>query len=127
MKLYLSEEQFVDLFWKTYERKMSDAYTASVGDAIAWRIFQEFDVDTKDTLAGAMWNLEEFDDPLMAVHIIGAKFHKSFRQVGPIDAPLLNGIVWTALRDAPMFWSSLDKACKALTNEEVSRYALEEE
>lgn len=119
MKTYLTEDEFVELFWQEMTRKMDANYNAETGDKIAWHLFQEFEKDVKETLAGSMWGIDKFegDD---AKDLIGYQFHKTFRQADPIDARYLNGIVWTCLQDAPVFWKCMDKVCKVLASKELS-------
>jgi hypothetical protein len=121
MKTYLTEDEFVEIFWQEMDRKMSAKYAAATGDKIAWNLFQEFEKDIKDTLAGSMYGIEDFDGD-NASELIGYQFHKSFRQTDPIDARYLNGIVWTCLQDAPMFWKCMDKACKILVSEDLAEH-----
>ena len=119
MKTYLTENEFVEVFWHLMDRKMTANYSASTGDKIAWHLFQEFEKDVKETLEGAMYGIEEFESD-NAANLIGYQFHKSFRQTDPIDARYINGIVWTCLQDAPTFWKCMDKACKILVNEDLA-------
>lgn len=121
MKTYLTEDEFVEIFWQEMDRKMSAKYAASTGDMIAWNLFQEFEKDIKDTLAGSMYGIEDYDGD-NASGLIGYQFHKSFRQTDPIDARYLNGIVWTCLQDAPVFWKCMDKACKILVSEDLAEH-----
>jgi hypothetical protein len=121
MKTYLTEDEFVEIFWQEMNRKMSTDYSAATGDKIAWNLFQEFEKDVKDTLAGSMYGIEDFDGD-NASELIGYQFHKSFRQTDPIDARYLNGIVWTCLQDAPVFWKCMDKACKILANKNLAEH-----
>lgn len=39
---------------------------------------------------------------------VGYNFHKGFRQYDPIDAPLLNGIVWTCINTSDLFWETMN-------------------
>jgi hypothetical protein len=39
---------------------------------------------------------------------VGYNFHKGFRQIDPIDAPLLNGIVWTCIGNSDLFWETMN-------------------
>ena len=39
---------------------------------------------------------------------VGYNFHKGFRQTDPIDAPLLNGIVWTCIGSSELFWNTMN-------------------
>lgn len=41
--------------------------------------------------------------------LVGYTFHKGFRQIDPIDAPLLNGIVWTCIGSSDLFWDTMHK------------------
>lgn len=118
MKTYLSADEFAEVVWYLLDRKMRDNYTAGVGDSILWGMFREFEKDVKETLASSTYGIEEFSGN--ANEVIGAQFHKSFRQCDPIDARYINGIVWTCLQDAPVFWKCMDKACKILVSEELA-------
>jgi len=121
MKTYLTDDEFVEVFWKQLERKMTANYGASVGDKIIWSMFQEFESDVKGTLKGAMHGIEDFtgDD---ATHLIGYQFHKSFRQTDPIDAKYINGILWTCMQEAGIFWKAMDKACKILVSQDLAEH-----
>lgn len=39
---------------------------------------------------------------------VGYNFHKGFRQHGVIDAPLMDGIVWTCIGDSNLFWETMN-------------------
>ena len=43
---------------------------------------------------------------------VGYNFHKGFRQYDPIDAPLLNGIVWTCISNSNLFWETMNDISK---------------
>ena len=75
--------------------------------------------DVKETLEGAMWGIEDFQGE-NAIDLIGYQFHKSFRQVDVIPAKHIDGIVWSCLQDAPVFWKCMEKACKILVSEEAA-------
>lgn len=117
MKTYLTPEQFTNLFWSFMERKMS-SYNRSttLGDKIIWSMFQEYKKDVMETLEGSMWGIDIFIGE-RAVDLIGPQFHKSFRQTDVIPAKHIDMIIWSSMQDATVFWSCLDRACKALTNE----------
>lgn len=119
MKTYLTEQEFADLFFKTYELKMTANYSAEVSDRILWHMFEQYEDIVKETLIGAMWNIEEYDGE-KAIDLIGYQFHKSFRQVDVIPAKHIDGILWTCMQESPVFWKSLEKACKILTSEDAA-------
>lgn len=125
MKTYLSNNEFVELFWNLYDRKMTANFSAETGDKIIWAMFQEFEKDVKETLEGSMHGLDEFNGG-NANELIGYQFHKAFRQCDPINARYINGIIWTCMQDAPVFWKCMDKACNILTSEELSNHYKEE-
>ena len=66
-----------------------------------------------------MWGIEDFQGE-NAIDLIGYQFHKSFRQVDVIPAKHIDGIVWSCLQDAPVFWKCMEKACKILVSEEAA-------
>ena len=119
MKTYLSSKEFADLFFKKYESRMTANYRAELGDRILWSMFQQYEKDVKETLEGSMWNIDEFEGD-NAIDLIGYKFHKSFRQVDVIPAKHIDGIVWTCIQDAPVFWKCMEKACKILTSKDAA-------
>lgn len=126
MKTYLTTEEFATLFFNKYGRSMQATFNASVADRIIWSMFQEFEKDVKETLEGAMWNIDEFTGD-NASELIGYQFHKSFRQTDPIDARYINGILWTCMQDAPIFWKTMDRCCKILVSEEAAEVYKDEE
>jgi hypothetical protein len=120
MKTYLTSDQFVKLFWELFERKMTTySPVATQCDRILWNIFQEYEKDVKETLEGSMWGIDEFDGE-SANELIGYQFHKSFRQVDVIPAKHIDGIVWSCMQDAAVFWKCMDRACKILVNESAA-------
>lgn len=121
MKTYLTETEFVNLFWELYDRKMQPAHSphSGVSDRIIWSMFQQYEKEVKETLEGAMWGIEDFQSE-NANELIGYQFHKSFRQVDVIPAKHIDGIVWSCLQDAPVFWKCMEKACKILVSEEAA-------
>ncbi len=126
MKTYLTSEEFADLFFKLHERKMSNYNPAeSTCDRIIYSMFQEYAKDVKETLEGAMWNIDEFEGD-NANDLIGYQFHKSFRQVGVINAKHIDSILWSCIQDAPVFWMVMEKTCKILTSEELAGHYKEE-
>lgn len=120
MKTYLTPEEFVNVFWKLMDDKLSRYnQAATTCDNIVWRMFQEYEKDVKETLEGSMWGIEEFTGE-NANELIGYQFHKSFRQVDVIPAKHIDGIVWSCIQDAPVFWKCMDKACKILVSEDLA-------
>lgn len=119
MNTYLTPEQFVNLFWSTYKRKMEGNYTAELSDRILWNMFETYEKDVKETLEGSMWGLEDFTGE-NAVDLIGYQFHKSFRQTDVIPAKHIDGIVWSCMQEAPVFWKSMNRACKILVTEDAA-------
>jgi len=118
MKTYLTSEEFVDLFFKTYEQRMTGQYNAELSDKILWSMFQQYEKDVKETLEGSMWNIEEFTGE-NAIDLIGYQFHKSFRQTDVIPAKHIDGIVWSCIQEAPLFWKCMEKVCKILVSEDA--------
>lgn len=126
MNIYLTSEEFADLFFKLHERKMSNYNpAASQCDFIIYSMFQEYAKDVKETLEGSMWGVEEFAGE-NANDLIGYQFHKSFRQVGVINAKHIDSIIWSCMQDAPVFWKCMEKACKILTSEDLAEHYKEE-
>ncbi len=126
MNIYLNSEEFADLFFKLHERKMSNYNPAeSTCDRIIYNMFREYEKDVKETLEGAMWNIDEFDGE-NANDLIGYQFHKSFRQVGVIDAKHIDIILWSCIQDAPVFWKCMEKACNILTSKDLAEHYKEE-
>lgn len=125
MKTYLSPEEFVNVFWHLFERKMQSNYSAEISDKIIWSMFQEYEKDVKETLEGSLWNIDEFTGE-NANELIGYQFHKSFRQVDVIPAKHIDSIVWSCMQEAPVFWKCMEKACKILASEELSENYKEE-
>ena len=120
MKVYLSSEQFVNLFWDLFKRKMGRYNpNATTGDNIIWAMFQEYETEVKETLEGAMWNIEDYDGE-KAVDLIGYQFHKSFRQTDVIPAKHIDGIIWQCIQDSVVFWKCLESACMTLTKENAA-------
>ena len=119
MKTYLTEKEFVKLFWGFYERKMSYSTQAGVSDRIIWSMFQTYEKEVKETLEGSMWDIANFQGE-NAMELIGYQFHKMFRQIDVIPAKHIDGIVWSCLQDAPIFWKCMEKACKILTSEDAA-------
>lgn len=127
MKTYLTPEQFVNVFWSLYDRKMSPHHSphAGVSDRIIWSMFQEYEKDVKETLEGSLWGIDEFNGE-NADELIGYQFHKSFRQTDVIPAKHIDGIVWSCIQDAPVFWKCMERACKILTNEAAAEIYADE-
>lgn len=125
MKTYLEPEEFVNVFWKLMDRKMSANYNADTSDKIIWSMFQEYETEVKETLEGAMWNIDEFDGE-NASDLIGYQFHKSFRQVDVIPSKHIDSIVWSCMQDAPVFWKCMERACKILTSKDLAEDYKEE-
>lgn len=120
MKTYLTEKEFVKLFWEFYERRMSYSTQTGVSDRIIWSMFQTYEKEVKETLEGSMWGIDEFKGD-NAKDLIGLQFHKSFRQTDVIPAKHIDAIVWSCLQDAPVFWKCMEKACKILTSEDAAQ------
>lgn len=125
MKTYLTPEQFVELFWSLMDRKMTANFNPSTSDKIIWAMFQEYEKDVKETLEGAMWGIDEFESD-NANELIGYQFHKSFRQVDVIPAKHIDGILWSCMQDAPIFWKCLERACKILTSKDAAEIYADE-
>lgn len=125
MKTYLTPTEFADTFFKLYGARMNNTMLSSVSDDIVWRMFKQYEKDVKETLEGCLWGVEKYqgDD---ALDLIGYTFHKRFRQVDVIDSPHIDGIIWTCLQDAPIFWECLAKACHFLTSEDAPKLYKEE-
>lgn len=119
MKTYMSSAEFANLFFTIFEQKMSQNHNAEVSDRIIYSMFTEYEKDVKESLEGAMWDIEEFDGE-DASHLIGYQFHKSFRQIGVIEAKHIDSILWTCMQDAPIFWKTMEKSCKILTSEDAA-------
>ena len=121
MKTYLTEKEFVKLFWEFYERKMSLSHSphAGISDRIVWSMFQTYEKEVKETLEGSMWQIDIFQGE-NAKDLIGYEFHKCFRQTDVIPAKHIDCIVWSCLQDAPIFWKCMEKACKILTSEDAA-------
>lgn len=119
MKTYLTSEEFVDLFFKTYKQRLTGQYNAELSDKILWSMFQQYEKDVKETLEGSMWNIEEFTGE-NAIDLIGYQFHKSFRQTDVIPAKHIDGIVWSCIQEAPLFWKCMEKVCKILVSEDAA-------
>ena len=127
MKTYLSSEEFADLFFKLHEGKMSKYNpAASQCDHIIYSMFQTYQKDVKETLEGAMWNIDEFTGD-NANELIGYQFHKSFRQAGVIDEKHIDSILWSCMQDAPVFWKCMEKACKILASKDLAEYHKQED
>ena len=77
MKIYLTSEQFVSLFWALMDRKMNSIHTntASQCDRILWSLFEVYEKDVKATLKDAMWGIEDFNSERPS-ELIGYQFHK---------------------------------------------------
>jgi hypothetical protein len=126
MKVYLTPEEFVNLFWELMTRRMSNYNpNASQCDRIAWNLFQEFEEDIKETLEGSMWGIDEFTGD-NAADLIGYQFHKTFRQTDVINHRYIDAIIWSCLQDAPVFWRQMDRACKILASEDAAELYKEE-
>ena len=120
MKTYLSDKEFVELFWQRLSLKMNNyAAKPSQCDRILWNLFQEFEKDIKETLEGAMWDIDEFTGD-NAADSIGYQFHKTFRQTDVIDHRYIDAIIWQCLQDAPAFWQVMNRTCKILTSKEAA-------
>lgn len=119
MKTYLTDKEFADLFFKLHDRAMTSNYDATGADRIIHSMFCEYDTEVKETLEGAMWNIDEFTGD-KAIDLIGYQFHKSFRQVDVIPARHIDSILWICMQDAPVFWKVLEKACKILVSKEAA-------
>lgn len=117
MKTYLTEKEFVKMFWEFYERKMS--FRAEASDRIVWSMFQTYEKEVKETLEGSMWQIDIFQGE-NAMELIGCEFHKCFRQTDVIPAKHIDHIVWSCLQEAPIFWKCMEKACKILTSEDAA-------
>lgn len=115
MKTYLTDEQFVTLFWELYVKRMEFYHIgASQCDKILWNLFTEFEEDIKDTLLGSLWGIDTYDGEEASAWI-GYQFHKTFRQADVIEHRYIDAIIWQLLQDAPKFWESMNKACNILT------------
>lgn len=120
MQTYLTPDEFVKLIWDSLDRKMSNYNrSASQCDSILWYLFQKFEKDIKETLEGAMWNIDEYEGK-NANELIGYQFHKSFRQTDVIDSPCIDSVIWSCMQDAPVFWQVMERACKILTNKDIA-------
>ena len=119
MKTYLTEQEFVNVFWKFYERSMTANYNADTSDKILWGMFQEYETDVKETLEGSLWNIDEYERD-KSIELIGYQFHKSVRQTDVIPAKHIDGIVWTCMQTAPVFWKALERACKVLQSADAA-------
>ena len=120
MKTYLTDKEFVKLFWEFYERKMSYSTQTEASDRIIWSMFRTYEKEVKETLEGSMWDIANFQGE-NASELIGYQFHKSFRQTDVIPAKHIDDIVWSCLQDAPIFWKCMEKACKILTSEDAAQ------
>ena len=110
MKTYLTNEQFVTLFWELYTRRLQYNQTgANRCDLILWQLFTEFEKDIKDTLEGSLYGIETYDGE-DAGGYIGYQFHKSFRQTDVIEHRYIDSIIWQLLQDAPLFWKCMKNA-----------------
>lgn len=119
MKTYLSGEEFANLFFRDFETRMVGKYNAELSDRIIWSLFQQYEKEVKETLEGSMWNIDEFEGD-KAIDLIGYQFHKSFRQTDVIPAKHIDGIIWSCIQNAPIFWKCLEKSCKILTSEDAA-------
>jgi hypothetical protein len=120
MKTYLTATEFADLLFNTYKRRMATNHSAELSDRILWSMFQHYEKDVKETLEGSMWQIDTYDGE-NAIDLIGYDFHKTFRQVDVIPAKHIDGIVWSCMQEAPIFWKCLEKVCKILTNEDAAK------
>jgi hypothetical protein len=125
MKTYLTSKEFADLFFKLHEEKMSRNYTSSTTDRIIYDMFCQYEKDVKETLEGAMWDIDQYEGE-DASHSIGYQFHKSFRQTDVIPAKHIDGILWSCMQDAEVFWKTMEKACKILQSKDAAELYKEE-
>jgi hypothetical protein len=126
MKVYLTTEEFANLFWELFERRMSKYNpNASQCDRILWNLFQDYETVIKETLEGAMWNIDEFEGE-NAADLIGYQFHKTFRQTDVIDDKHIDGVIWSCMQDAPVFWRVMNRACKILASADAAELYKEE-
>jgi hypothetical protein len=88
-------------------------------DRIIASMFSEYEKDVKDTLEGSMWGIEDFEGN-NANELIGYQFHKSFRQTDVIPAKHIDGILWSCMQDAPLFWYAMERACRILVSEDAA-------
>lgn len=123
MKTYLTDTEFVEVFWRELERRMDYHYGtgASTGDTILWYLFRKYEKDIKETLEGSLYGIDEYSGD-KASNLIGYQFHKSFRQVDVINDPCIDTVIWTCLQDAPVFWKCMDKACKILISADLAEH-----
>lgn len=77
-------------------------------DEILLSIFNRYEKDVIETLAGSL-PYEKIDYSL--IDYVGSNFHKSFRQIDVIDAPMLDSIVWKCLSESNLFWNKLKDVC----------------
>jgi hypothetical protein len=127
MKTYLTSTEFSKLFFEQFKQKMQNYNRAeSTSDRIIWHMFSEYEKEIKETLEGSMWGVDEYTGE-SAIDVIGHSFHKSFRQTDVIPAKHIDGIVWSCMQDAPIFWKCMEKACKILTSEDAAEIYKDEE
>lgn len=89
-----------DLFMLIYEDKKKGKWVKG-SDAILSYIFDKYTFEIKDTFNISCQNSE--GDRC----ILGAVFHKTFRQVEVLPRSELNTITWLALQDAKIFWEAM--------------------
>ena len=116
MKTYLTGEEFAQLFLSMFNRAMSIRAPFSASDKIIHSMFSEYPNDIKETLAASLYGIGEYNGD-NAGELVGFQFHKAFRQVGVINAKHIDHILWLCMQDAPVFWRTMDRACKTLTSE----------
>lgn len=120
-KTFLTDAEFVEVFWQELSREMSQKFKLALTDRIVWYIFQQFEKEVRETLEGALYGIEKYEGA-SSLNWIGTQFHEAFRQTDPIDARYLNAIVWECLLDAPVFWECLKKSCMILDSESFAEY-----
>lgn len=118
MKTYLTPEQFSELFYTLFNRKMKYASPPELADTIILDLFNAYEKEVKETLEGSMYGIDDYYEEGNAVDLIGYQFHKSFRQTDIIPVRHIDMIIWTCIREADVFWKVMKRVCKILTSED---------
>lgn len=124
MTKHLTHEQFAEQFIGQFiEESWSSQEPCT---RILGTIFAEHRKEVSEHLIGCLEYMDsEIEDGYGGTthEHVGYNFHKGFRQYDPIDAPLLNGIVWTCIGNSDLFWETLNDISKIHDNgeEKVSK------
>lgn len=125
MKTFLTSTEFVHILFSRFELLVENQ-KASATDRIALYLFEACKKNVVEHLVECFNEYVKQEGERNAQNFIGYSFHCGFRKIDVTRKESFDHIIHAALSEAPLFWSALSYACKAVDSKDVAEFVSEE-